>query len=69
MDMRMPPLKIQILLEPNPPKSIILVQYRDWPYGDARGCTGQTRLQHSVVDYVGVLGRLPRGAYGVVVAG
>ena len=32
MDMRIPPLKIKILLESNPLKSRILVQYGDWSY-------------------------------------
>ena len=31
MDMRIPPLKIQIVIESNPQKSGILVQYGDWP--------------------------------------
>ena len=31
MDMGIPPLEIKILLESNPLKSRILVQYGDWP--------------------------------------
>ena len=35
--MRIPPLKIKIMVESNPLKSRILVQYGDWPYVEAPG--------------------------------
>ena len=32
MGLGIPPLRIEIMLESNPLKSIMLVQYGDWPY-------------------------------------
>ena len=32
MDMRIPPLRLNSMLESNPLKSRIYVQYGDWPY-------------------------------------